>query len=210
MPIVKCSYCGKEVFKSSYSVNRARNNFCSVECSNKFKCKANVIIEKENYAEIIINKDNKEFKVLISKEDIEKVNEIKWTLKYDKTINGYYVGGHTRGVCCNKRKTISLHRFLFDFPQDMQIDHINRNTLDNRRENLRCISSLANSNNKGFYSNNKSGYKYIYYKKASRCWTCEIKRFKKVVFRKYCKDLEKLIQLRDKFIKENTELWCFN
>lgn len=210
MPIVKCEVCRKEVFKTQYAIDRAKHNFCSVKCSNKFKCKPNIIVDKGTHAEIVLDRDNKEIRVLISKEDIKKVNQIKWNLKYDETIDNYYIYGHNRDVKESERKTYSLHRYLFDLPKDMEIDHINRNPLDNRRENLRCVSANVNKNNKGFYSNNKTGYKYIHYHSVENRYVCEIKRYKKIVFRKSSKDLNTLVQLRDKFMEENKHLWVSN
>ena len=154
----------------------------------------------------IIN-NNKYLAVLISKDDIDKVNAIKWHLMYDETINNYYVQGHDRNVKEKNRKTLRLHRFLLDVPKDKVVDHINRNTLDNRRENLRIVDGIDNAQNKGFYCNNKSGYKYIYWSNVHNTYKCEIKRYKKIVFNKSCKDLEKLVEMRDKFIQENIGLW---
>jgi len=45
------------------------------------------------------------------------------------------------------RTSVYLHRLLLDPPEGMQIDHINRDGLDNRRTNLRvCTGSQNNAN----------------------------------------------------------------
>tara|TARA_R100000654_G_C2619033_1_gene118081 strand:+ start:33 stop:587 length:555 start_codon:yes stop_codon:yes gene_type:complete len=45
---------------------------------------------------------------------------------------------------------------------DFDIDHINKNTLDNRIHNLRRVSTKENNNNKKIYKNSKTGYPGIY------------------------------------------------
>lgn len=48
-----------------------------------------------------------------------------------------------------KRSTEYLHRFLFDVTDPtLTVDHINGDTLDNRRKNLRVVSYSANQQNK--------------------------------------------------------------
>ena len=41
-----------------------------------------------------------------------------------------------------------LHRYLIDAPDGYHVDHINHNTLDNRKENLRVVTHLANNLNR--------------------------------------------------------------
>lgn len=45
------------------------------------------------------------------------------------------------------RKTVYLHRIIMDAPPGIEVDHINRNPLDNRRENLRLCTHQQNGAN---------------------------------------------------------------
>lgn len=47
-----------------------------------------------------------------------------------------------------KRKNILMHRFIMGDPKGLQIDHINGDTLDNRKSNLRVATPSENSSNK--------------------------------------------------------------
>lgn len=47
-----------------------------------------------------------------------------------------------------KQHTLLMHRFIMNPPPDMQIDHINGNTLDNRRKNLRICTRSENQRNR--------------------------------------------------------------
>lgn len=55
-----------------------------------------------------------------------------------------------------------------------QIDHINRNALDNRLRNLRLATSTINSRNRGVFKNNTSGVKGVSYSKAVKRWIARI------------------------------------
>ena len=98
--------------------------------------------------------------------------------------NGYY------SVTLEKRKRKSIHRLLcevfIDNPDNLPcVDHINRNRLDNRLENLRWVSYRDNSLNKtqkGSISKTHDkikdkiyiGYRATYYENQKR----KSKRFK--------------------------------
>ena len=46
-------------------------------------------------------------------------------------------------------------------PEHMFIDHINRDKLDNRLENLRLVTSSQNAVNSGLFANNRTGYRGV-------------------------------------------------
>jgi hypothetical protein len=59
-------------------------------------------------------------------------------------------------------KTYKVHRIIWEIhfgpiPEGMQIDHIDRNSLNNKVSNLRLVSSKLNSRNQSFRETNTSG-----------------------------------------------------
>ncbi len=83
--------------------------------------------------------DIKGFSVLISPESYVLVSTLKW-YPYNDNGNIYFVGKI-------KRKTVKLHRVIKNAAKDTLVDHINRNTLDNRISNLRITNKAGNNIN---------------------------------------------------------------
>lgn len=73
-----------------------------------------------------------------------------------------------------KRRVVHMHRFLLGDPPDLHVDHINRNTLDNRRSNLRLATRSQNKANSGRYRNNTSGYKGVSWNRKTRRWYAKV------------------------------------
>lgn len=79
---------------------------------------------------------------LIDDEDAELVLPLKW-YALDKKDGRVYAATF-KGI---DDKTTFLHRFLLRPPADLVVDHINRDTLDNRRSNIRAVTPTQNRAN---------------------------------------------------------------
>ncbi len=55
------------------------------------------------------------------------------------------------------------------------LDHINRDRVDNRTDNLREATASENSQNQSMYKNNKSGFKGVSWFKRDKKWVAQIK-----------------------------------
>ena len=87
-------------------------------------------------------KNEKTMWTFIDKEDFDKVNSLPNTWRINKCGNNlFYVVGTMNG------KNYSMHRLIMDCPHGMVVDHINHNTLDNRKSNLRIVTPYENSQN---------------------------------------------------------------
>lgn len=79
----------------------------------------------------------------------------------------------------NKQTKIYMHRVVMELsgitiPSEMQIDHISRNKLDNRKENLRIASRAQNQRNHSIRNSNTSGYKGVYWHTKANKWVSQI------------------------------------
>ena len=74
-----------------------------------------------------------------------------------------------------KRVTVHLHRVILGLSANdkIEVDHIDMDWLNNRRSNLRLATHSQNGCNKN--SNNKHGYKGIYYCPKVGAWYAKIK-----------------------------------
>lgn len=75
----------------------------------------------------------------------------------------------------NKCETEFLHKDIINPPKGMQVDHINGDTLDNRKCNLRPCTRLQNQYNRSLYKNNKSGYKGVSFIRRQKKYQATLK-----------------------------------
>lgn len=98
-------------------------------------------------------------------------------MKKGDTVGGMSSNGylHTKiGL-----KFYRVHRLIFAmhkgyFP--LLVDHIDRNKLNNKIENLREATKSENNINSGFKKNNTSGYKGVYFHKQTQKWAARAQR----------------------------------
>ena len=80
-------------------------------------------------------------------------------------------------TCKGGYDKVSLSRFICGLPKDdtRDVDHINRNRLDNRLCNLRICSHQENAYNIGLKSSNTSGYIGVYWNTEKNKWCARIR-----------------------------------
>lgn len=94
---------------------------------------------------------------IVDDEDFEYLSQWKWCAAF-MTRNFYAA----KSISINgQRKVILMHRFILNPEKNMVVDHINGNTLDNRRENLRICTPRENSRNRKKRTISKNKYKGV-------------------------------------------------
>lgn len=74
-----------------------------------------------------------------------------------------------------KGRLVLLHRLIMNAPRGVEIDHINRNRLDNRRENLRFATDAENVRNAKLSKKNSTGFKGVYFCQVTIRWVAAIR-----------------------------------
>ncbi len=97
---------------------------------------------------------------LIDTEDIDKIKGYKWSKNPSR---GY-------AISCNP--PVFMHHLIWGKKEE--IDHINRNNLDNRKFNFRKATAQQNSWNRGKLKRNTSGYIGVSLHKPTQKWMVTI------------------------------------
>lgn len=104
-------------------------------------------------------------------EDFDKIKDICW-YAHKVNSNGYI---RIYGENCKTHKQVSMAQVICgDW-----MDHIDRNTFDNRKTNLRPCTPLGNSQNKSIQRNNISGISGVTWEEDRQKWKAFIKVNKK-------------------------------
>ena len=117
--------------------------------------------------------------IIFSKCDYERISKHHWYIK-DESRGMRYAATKI------KEKTVKMHRFILNVhnvnqeiskKEKMIVDHIDRNTFNNTRENLRLVSYSDNNHNHSMNKNNTSGRKGVKFakpKNRSPKWVAQI------------------------------------
>lgn len=147
---IKCAVCDKDAVSKSHGVPlcpKHRSQWYRHHCFNDDTIYApNEYVLYDDHAEIILKnlKCEEVGRAIIDLDDVEKCRPYKWHIrKY-----GYVVATIPEGTRFSMKK-IHLHRLVSDYyGNELNIDHINRNPLDNRKSNLRITNMQTNAANK--------------------------------------------------------------
>ena len=155
-------------------------------------------IIKDGTAFIPLGKNAKQGYAIVSECDSD-LDQMKWRLD----SHGYPVtsGTNSAGI----RTNIPMHHIIFGKPQKGHVvDHINRNILDNRRENLREVEHRINSLNRTFnYTRDDHPYPGVRRMVSSKTgkkydkWVAEIKVNQKFTYIGAFNTIEEAINARE-------------
>lgn len=107
---------------------------------------------------------------LVDDEDFDFLNQFKWRLS-----NSNYAVRWENLPGKSHNRLLQMHRVIMNTPKGLLVDHINHDTLDNRKENLRNCTPSENKYNSGKYRTGKMKYKGIAKHSLNR-WKVQIKK----------------------------------
>lgn len=105
--------------------------------------------------------------VLIDVEDAQILVDYSWHIAQHPNRDKCYVRGWSK-----ERKKVLMHRAILKPLKAQTIDHINQNSLDNRRCNLRISTNSQNGYNRTKPKSNTSGFKGV--SKSGKKWVANI------------------------------------
>jgi len=135
------------------------------------------------------------FKTQVDDEDFEELQKHRWCVQ-GPTNGGYYA------VCRMNGKIVSMSRWLLNAMKTDYVDHLNGDTLDNRRWNLRLVRNSDNVRNSKLRKTNKTGIRGVCWDKRRQKFlvTCKVKG--KQHFIGYVDDLETGGQMHRRYLEE--------
>jgi hypothetical protein len=94
---------------------------------------------------------------IVDIEDYVRFSPFKWTAHFN--------GRRWNVLRAVQSKNVTTFRYLpreiLGVDKDVYVDHVNGNTLDNRRANLRECNKSQNGRNRGIHANNTSGFRGV-------------------------------------------------
>ena len=127
---------------------------------------------------------------LIDDEDLAMVS--RWSWKQHRARYAYRTVRNGKGW-----KNVYLHQLLIGPPPEgMEVDHENRNRLDNRRPNLRFLPHWKNSHNRDTGRPTNSGHRGIGKPKGRTRWSAILYAKNRIVWRGNFKTLDEAVIAR--------------
>lgn len=167
--------CGKETSVSSYHLKEKNKPTRSCGCLRTIK--AREACKKYNKYDLTgeygIGYTSKGEEFYFDLEDYDKIKDYCWWVNAQ---------GYTVSHIPNSTKIIRLHKIVKPCDENFVIDHIDRNTLNNVKSNLRICLQAENLINKSIKSDNTSGFTGVWFDKKSKKWCAEIKVNKRKIF----------------------------
>ena len=162
--------CGNIVEVYAGSLTGGLTTSCG--CLQKEKAKENGLKYKrkniydltQKYGIGYLYNSNKKF--YFDLEDYDKIKEYYWVINN----KGYVITGGANN------SNLLMHRLILNVLDDQEVDHINHNTNDNRKENLRIVTRSQNQMNASLRSNNTSGVTGVYFDNTYGCWVSKIQQ----------------------------------
>ena len=196
--LTKCLNCGAVLpseIKNLYRCPPKRCVFCS-NIGNHSNIKANTntwaLYDDIAVCNVLYKNEIISFSIDIS--DYKNISKHVWRIS--KKRQKYYVvtGSIKRGTMCY------LHSMILEnTAKDMEIDHIDGNSLNNRRSNLRIVSRQDNIDNQRatridnrigirgiVYSKSRKNYQVDFYYHGKRFYTKEWGTLEEAVWCRYC------------------------
>lgn len=126
-------------------------------------------IRGDTVAIFLRRQDGTILETLIDLCDFGRINQYSgtWIAKWVESMNGFYASYSQKGPL--------LHRVIANAPRNLMVDHVNHDTLDNRRTNLRICTGAENQMNRaGAQRNSRTGIRGVIWDKNAKKYRAEL------------------------------------
>jgi len=106
----------------------------------------------------------------IDEKDMTKIKKYKWYSKGSK--NYYYAVAHADNN--SNSNSVLMHRLIVSPPEGMFVDHINHDTYNNTRKNLRIVTQRENCLNMRPRKGGTSEYQGVCWASHAKKWRAEM------------------------------------
>lgn len=111
----------------------------------------------------------------VDDEDFNRFGHMKWCAIRHKSTKSFYARHYCGGGRKNPKFEYLHQAIMGPCGSNFKIDHINHDSLDCQRSNLRIVSNAQNSMNRsGPNKNNTSGYRGVTWDKKNNKWMSQI------------------------------------
>jgi len=152
----------------------------------------NKYVKIEDGYEISVQYKDIWYKFYIDEEDYEKVKLRHWRASH-KGSKIYAVSGSKA-----KNNVVYMHNYIMDYKYvtGYEVDHIDSNSFNNRKSNLRIVPRLTNIQNTMARSDSKSGIRGVSYCARDGLYKCDFTFSKKRFYFPSFKTIEEAVYCR--------------
>jgi hypothetical protein len=141
----------------------------------------------------------------VDEDDYARLSSAKWHAKKDHKT---FYAKRTIRKSDGKWTTQLMHREIWEhrfgpIPEGMEVDHKDRNGLNNRKDNLHLVAHQRNTVNDTKHSNNTSGFVGVHWHKRHCKWQAYYKHNYKIYHVGYFDTPEAAAEARDLFVYRN-------
>ena len=109
------------------------------------------------------------YEAVIDVADVHLVDQYNWCAQVCRG-HVYAIRHSARDLVTRKQTLIIMHRVITGAPSEMEVDHQDRDGLNNRRSNLRVCTRSQNAFNRKRSIANTSGVKGVFFEKEYGKW----------------------------------------
>ena len=108
---------------------------------------------------------------IVDAADFEWLSQWVWYAQWKRSTRSFYA----RRSGPRPKRGIKMHRVIMKFSEGKEVDHINHDTLDNRKNNLRICTREQNARNFKQDVRNSTGFWGVFEEKGRITWRATFK-----------------------------------